>query len=336
MASSSAAEVFSSPEAKVIGGTLLGGVVGGGMVAGAQAGSAASREQDARYAGAIEAAKDHTVETVQSGTSNTTGTSSQTSQTEFASRTPEEQQLLDASIENFGAEGDLVDRFEAGITGRGDVQAGARDTLGSVLSGDAFALTGDEQARINALRDADISASSNAVNALLTERLGEVSADAARRGVRGQAFSQLQGDAIGEAAKSLERATLDANRTAAGHALAMPGQRVGIQANTAGGFADFQDAAIQTAIKNRHDLQDPVAMQALLDERLRGGKTTTSGTTGQTTSTTGNQGVTGAGVTDIMAAQAGTPGETASGTAGAMGALGTMANIAGTVVKAGA
>jgi hypothetical protein len=336
MASSSAAEVFSSPEAKVVGATLLGGVVGGGMVMGAQTGAAAAREQDARYEDAIDQAKNHTVETVQSGTESTTGATNQVSQTEFAPRSPEEQRLLDASISQYGQQAGLVDQYEAGITGRAGTQTAARDTLGGIMSGDAFALTGDEQSRINALRGADISASSNAVNALLTERLGEVSADAARRGVRGQAFSQLQGDAIGEAAKSLERSTFEANRTAAQNALAMPGQRVGIQAQTAGGFADFQDAAMQTAIKNRADLQDPVAMQALLDERLKGGKTSTSGTTSQTSATSGNQGVTGAGVTDIMAAQAGTPGEKAAGTAGAMGALGTMANIAGTVVKAGA
>lgn len=355
MASSSAAEVFSSPEAtNAGGGALIGGAILGptgalmGGAAGAagklvpsqldpfKAGADIAREQDARFDDAFEKAKNLETTVEDTGTSSVTGGTSQTSKTEFAPKSAAEQALLDQSIANFGRQGALVDSAEAAISGRGGIQSSARDTLGGIMSGQAFDLTKGEQARIDRLRQADIDIGSNAINALLTERLGEVSADAARRGVRGQAFSQLQGDALGEAAKSLERRTLDANRNAAEQAIALPGQRAGLQASTAGGLADFQDLATQQAIKNRQDLQDPVALQQMLDERLKGGTTTSSGKTNQTTTQTGKQVSTGQGAVNILAAKAGAPGKEASGMATGMGAIGTLADIAGTVAKVGA
>jgi hypothetical protein len=272
----------------------------------------------------------------QAGSNTVKGTSTQTSGTTFAPASAQEQALRDASLANFERQQALVGQAEQGIDARLGVESGARGTIGNVLGGQAFDLTASEEARINRLRDSDIAASSNAVNALLTQRLGDVSADAARRGIRGQAFSQLQGDAIGEAAQSLERSTLDANRTAAGQALAMPGQRAGIQAQTAGQFADFADAARQQAIVNRQQLQDPVALQQMLDERLRGGTTTGTQTTDQTTTTADTRIGTGEGAAGVLQAGVGLPGQTAGGLAGGIGTLGAVAEGAGAIAKMGA
>lgn len=270
----------------------------------------AQREQDKRFEDALAKAKEHEVTTTESGTQSTTGTSSGVSEKTFAPRSAQEQALLDASINNYQQQQSLVASQEAGIKARGGVQDAARGSLQSILGGGAFDLSPGEQARIDRLRQSNIDIGSNAVNDLLTQRLGEVSADAARRGLRGQAFTQLQGDALGEAAKSLERQTLDANRIASEQAIALPGQRVGIQAGTAGQFADFGDQLTQQAIQNRQSLQDPVALQKMLDERLAGGKTTTSETTGSTTSSSGTSATKGQGYTDILAAKAGAPGQT--------------------------
>jgi hypothetical protein len=356
MASKSASEIFSSPEAGgalsgaasgaatgfMIGGpagALVGAGVGAGLGAfGANQGAKAAKEDRKRADSAFEKAKElqTKVEQTSSNTATTKGTNTQTQSTTFAPRTGEEQALLDSSIANFQKQGALVDSAENDINARLGTQDAARGTLGNVLSGDAFDLTGSEAARIDALRNADISASSDAVNELLTQRLGEVSADAQRRGLRGQAFTQLQGDALSASARELNRATLEANRTAAQNAITLPGQRVGIQAGAAGQFADFADAAKQTAITNRKALQDPVALQQLLDERLRGGTTSSTQSTDQTVSTTGadTRIGTGEGAANVLAAGIDKPSNAAGGMAGALGVLGTAAQVVGAGAQA--
>ncbi len=335
MASSSASEVFSSPEAFVASNPTAARVLDPLDISGLQ-GKAAAEADRKRAEAAAEAAKTAKtqVDTTGTSTQNTTGTTNQTSTKSFAPKSAEEQALLDASISNFGKQGALVDSAEADIANRLGTQGQARDALGNVLSGDAFNLTGSEQARIEALRGADISASSNAVNELLDQRLAQTSADAQRRGLRGQAFTQLQGDATRTAAQELNRATLDANRNAAQNAITLPGQRVGIQAGSAGQFADFADAAKQQAIKNRQDLQDPVAMKALLDERLAGGTTTTAGTTNQTTTGTesGTRVGTGEGAAEAAAVAAGTMDPNAAAIASTREGVGTGAKIIASVV----
>lgn len=347
MAESSAAEVFSSPEAGaaiVVGGPTLAvtaavDAVSGGNGLGSlnpyKVGKQAAEEDQARADAAFEKAKGLQTTTEEKGSTESTTTSNQTQTTTFAPRSAEEQALLDASIANFTQQGALVDDLEARIAGRDPTQDAARSTLASVLGGQAFDLTAGEEARINRLRDADISASRSAVDELLSQRLGETSADAARRGLRGQAFTQLQGDAIGTAARELNMATLDANRTAAANAIAMPGQRAGIQANTAAGFADFADAARQQAIQNREALQDPVALQQLLDERLRGGTTTTSGTNATTGTSTGSGVTTGAGAANVLVAGLDKPSGTAGGLATTLEVLGAVAPVVGSAVGGG-
>lgn len=280
----------------------------------------AAREQQEAAEKALETAKGLQTTTDESGTSTTAGTTSETSQTTFAPKSRQEQELLNASIANYQKQQGLVKQQEAGIKARGGVQTAARGGLQDILGGQAFDLSASEQARIGNLRQANIDASSNAVNALLNERLGELQADAARRGVRGQAYSQLQGDVLGEAAKSLERSSLDANRIAAEQAISMPGQRAQIQAGTAGQFAGFADELQQQAIQNRQALQDPIALQQMRDERLKAGKTQTTGAKSDTTTSAGKSTQTGLGQAEILANMAGLPSETAAQT----GAVGTI------------
>lgn len=339
MAGKSASEVFSSPEAQTLG--VAAGATGlAPTLVPALKGAAgnpqnpfgeAALEDQRRAEEAFKKAQGLQTTVEQAGTNAVKGTTSQTSGTTFAPATKAEQELRDASIANFQKQQGLVNQFEQDITGRLGTQTAARGGLESILGGQAFELTPGEQERINALRSADIAASSNAVNELLDQRLAETQADAARRGIRGQAFTQLQGDAAREAARTLERATLEANRTAASNALALPGQRAGIQASTAGQFADFASAAQQQAIANRQQLQDPVALQQLLEERLRGGTTTSTQTTDQTTSTADKRVGTGEGAANILAAGVGLPGEKSAKIGGALEALGAGAKVIGAI-----
>lgn len=323
MAKTSAKEIFSSPTAQAVGATVLGGPVGGLLAAGGIAGAGAAKEQDERLSSALEQAKNLETTTSRDTSAKVSNVdkSKQVSQTSFDKASKEEKALQDASIKNFQKQQNLVDAGEADIKARSGLQNEARDTLGSVVSGDAFDLTSGENARIDALRNANIAVGANATDKMLNDRLAAISADAARRGVRGQAFSQLQTGALAAGAESLDRNTLEANRIAAEQAIQLPGQRATLQASTAGGLADFSEQARQQAIANRASLQDPVALQQMRDERLAGGKTITQSNNRNTqTNTTSDKSVgTGVGAAEILRDQANAPGPKAAGTAGVLG-----------------
>ena len=225
-----------------------------------------------------QAQADQAIEDIASRDITSDSTTTSTSRTKFDPKSKRESELQQASIDAFNKQRELVASQQEGIRGRAELQTGARDTLGGILGGQAFDLTAGEQARIDNLRGADIAASRGAVDEMLNERLAQLNADAASRGVRGQAFSQLQGSALGASARELNMATQQANVRAAEQAISMPGQRVGVQAQTGGQFAGFADALQQQAIQNQGLLQDPIAMQNLRDERLRAGTTTNTQT----------------------------------------------------------
>ena len=285
-------------------------------------GEAIAAEQDARFDKALASIEGKKLET-DTSTTNTVDTQS-SNQTIFDPKSKVEQGLTDDSIAAYEAQQGLVQNQMAGIDAREGVQGGARDTLGDVFSGDAFNLSNSEEMRINRLRDANIGASSNAVNELLTQRLAEVEADAARRGLRGQAFSQLQGDAIGSAATELNRATLDANQLASQQAISMPGQRVGVQAGAAQGMADFADLLEQQAITNQNLLQDPIALQQARDERLKGGKQVQTNTGSTTVQTSQSSDIDPSG---LLQAKAQAPGKKASKVAANQATAGTGLSI---------
>lgn len=299
---------------------------GAGSVAGTFTGdnaAAAAREQDSRFDKAIEEAKKLEV------TNDVKNTSNQTTQTTFDPRTGVENELLNASINNFNQQQNLASDFESGIRDREGLQSGARDSLGGILSGDAFNVSQGEQARIDALTGAQLSQGESRVNRILDERLGQLNADAAQRGVRGQAFSQLQTGLVSEAADQLTEQQLAANVTGANLALELPGNRVGLQAQTAGGLAAFGDDAKQQAIQNREGLQNINALNQIRDERLKGGKTSTTGSS--TTSSTQK----GGGVANILAAKAGSAGPQAARDAAVGQTVNTAGGIAGAIFGGG-
>jgi hypothetical protein len=271
--------------------------------------------------------------------SSVTDQSSKTS-TSFAKAGKTEEALTKGQLQALESQKKLVADQEKDILAREGVQTQARDALGNVLGGQAFDLSASENERINRLREANIGASRGAVDELLTTRLAELEADAARRGVRGQAYSQLQGDVLGTSARELQQATLQANQLAAQQAIDLPGARAGVQASTAGGLAGFADQLQQQAIENQSILQDPVLKQQLLDERLKAATTSTTGKTSTTgtSQTTGTSATTGQSTTNsqqdvdptaAIMAKAQAPGPKASTVAGNVGGIGVLTDIAG-------
>lgn len=295
--------------------------------------AAAQKEQDERYKDAFEQAQNLQTKTEVDNRSSTdvATTNTSTTGTTFSKAGKTEKELQAASIANFKKQQSLVNDAQAQIKNNQKLENSAQGTVGNILGGDAFNLNASEQQRIDALRDTNIAAGTSSVNKLLDERLAAAQADAARRGIRGQAAAQIQGSALTAATESLDRNTLEANRIAAEQAIALPGQRVQTQAGTATQFADFADQARQQAIQNRADLQDPVALQQLRDERLASGKTTTSGSTTSATDSreVGKSLGQGQGAAEILAAQAGAPGAKAAENAGNQQAFNNALGVGG-------
>jgi len=341
MASSTAEELVTSPGAKTVAGAAggaalgfavggpVGAVVGGLAGAGAVGGAEASKEADRRQREAIEDLKNLETTVKQETSQTTKGGTESVQKTEFTGRSPQEEALLTKSIRNFERQHNLAAQQEAALGGREQLEGQAQAGLGGILGGQAFAVSPEEQARIDALRSSTLDVGQERVNRFLQQNLAGIEADAAARGVRGQAFSQLQTGALESASQALQQQTLEANRLAAEQALQLPGQRVGIQAQTAGQFADFAGMSRERAIQNRQLLQDPIALQQLRDERLRGGTTTQGTTTDQTVTGEDLRTGRGEGAAAAIAALGQSPGATASGLGGLFEGLGAGAKIAG-------
>jgi len=271
--------------------------------------------------------KEHEVKskTDTSSVTDTTGTSSQVSRTTFDPKSALEESLLNGSLENLNKQTQLVEGLEAGIAGREGVQSGARGTLEDVLSGRAYETTDLERGRIDAVRRADLDIGTRQMGGFLDERLAQLQAEAAQRGVRGQAYSQLQGDVVGEAASSLENRILEANRQAAQSEIDMTGRRVSTQAGVAGSFADFKDIATQKAIENREGLRNPDELAAERDERLQGKTVSTDGTSTSRATTKGGSTTSqvGGGYSGAATQFAGMPSSQQSDIATGISAVGT-------------
>lgn len=303
-------------------GALLGGAAGagaGGLSMPSDPFGAKAAQQQRQQA--IEDIKN--LEVTRDVNQDMTTTQEQTSTTELAKKSKTQEELEQSSLDNFLAQQEMVKSLEGDIEGRAALQNAGRGVLGDVASGQAFALSPEEQQRINALRQSEIDVGSQAVNQMLDQRLGELQANLAQRGVRGQAASQLQADTLGEATQSLERRMLAANQNAAQQALSMPGQRVGIQAQVGQGLADFQEQAKQQAITNRNQLQDPALLRALREENLATATKKSTGTTRQSgTVNTVSQGEGAAGAIATLAGGPSVQQENIATGAGAIGAIG--------------
>jgi hypothetical protein len=211
------------------------------------------------------------------GTPDQTTDFSKTSTKSFAPASQQELELQQQSLENFNRQLELLREQEAGQESAQALQAQARGQAGEILGGGAFALTPQEQERIQAVRQATVAQGEADINRLLDERLKQLTAGAAERGVRGQALSQLETGALQSAAEEQGRLARQANITAAEQALQIPQQRISAQQPLLAQGLSFGDQLRQQAIINRQAAQNPFLLQMLNRERLFGGTERMSG-----------------------------------------------------------
>lgn len=189
------------------------------------------------------------------------------------------------SLNAYLAQQNLVNQQQNQLSSDGSafgLQNNSINSINSVLNGDAFNINPQQQAQIDNIRNASIQAGQGDIQDYLDSNLSKISNSAGVRGLRGQAVSQLQGDALGASAKQYGNLVNQANLTAANQALAVPYQQASLQANTANSNSNYANNIQQQAINNQQMLQNPTLLNYYQNERL--------GAAGQTTSTPGSLG----------------------------------------------
>lgn len=197
-----------------------------------------------------------------------------TSQTTFAPKSSREQQLLNQSRKQYEQGVKLAGQYEGEIGQYDPLQQAAIQQQLGLLSGEAFGLTPQEMEQLNMLRSSMVQQGSADVNKMLDERLRQSLSHAAGRGLRGQALAEIQGRVIDSGAEELGRIQNQANQFYAQQAINTPLNRINAQAGAANTGLNIQQILQQQAIQNRNALQNPFALQAMMEERMRSGVTT--------------------------------------------------------------
>lgn len=197
-------------------------------------------------------------------------------QTTFDPKTKQEESLLTKSINQFNLGRKLETDFEKELANYDPIQQAAIKQQIGLLTGQAFNLTPQEQMQLGNLRQSMVAQGSADINKLLDERMKQTLSNAGTRGLRGQALAELQGRNIDTAAEEMGRLQNQANQIYAQQAMQLPFQRLQAQAGAANTGLTLQQQLQQQAINNRMQSQNPFALQMMMDERLRGGKTTSN------------------------------------------------------------
>lgn len=203
------------------------------------------------------------------------GGSEQTTTRNVAPPSQRERDLQEQSFQNYLQQLQLAQQQEAGIQGGAGLQEAARGGIESILNGQSFAATPEEEARINQYRQALVDQGAFDVQNLINQNVQRLTASAADRGVRGQALSELQSQGINSGAQQLGSIVRQANVTAAQQLMDNPYRRAQLQGSLANQNANFMENLRQQAIQNRQQLQNPALMQTLQNERLAAAGSTT-------------------------------------------------------------
>ena len=209
-----------------------------------------------------------------------TPSQTQTQTTSIQGPGAQEQQLQSQSLANYMQQQNLAKGLEGQIGATQSFQDLARQGAQGLIGGEAFALSPEEQARIQSMRDALIQQGTANVGFQTQQGLQQAVGSAAGRGLRGQALGSLQARVLESQQRNVADIANQANTLAAQQALQMPMQRVGLQQGMIGQGMTLADQLRQQAIQNREALQNPVLMNALQRDRLAN-TTTTQVTPGQ-------------------------------------------------------
>lgn len=217
-------------------------------------------------------------------------TSDNTSQLQLAGKTQQQQQLEQASLADYLRGQGLLDQQESGLQDAQQYSDQAQAFNQALLSGQNMGPNPQEMQQIAAMRQAQVDMGSADVNKLLDQRLLDLNADAGQRGLRGQAYSELQGQAVRGAADSLTGITNQANLVAAQQTMTLPQQRLQFQQQAAQSGLTFADALRQQAIQNRQTYQNPALLNMMQNERVQSGVTKSSSNTTGNNTTPGQKG----------------------------------------------
>jgi len=198
------------------------------------------------------------------------GTPDQVQKNVIAPAGQQEQQLQQQSLQNYTQAQNLASGLEGQVGGAQSFQDQARQAAGGILSGQAFNVTPEEQARIQSLRDALYSQGSQDIGYNEQQGLQSVLSSAGGRGLRGQALGSLQGQVLDSGTRARTSVANQANTTAAQAYLAAPTQRINAQQGVIGQGLSLADQLRQKAIDNRSALQNPALMNYLQQERIAG------------------------------------------------------------------
>lgn len=194
-------------------------------------------------------------------------------------KTRQQMALEDQSRQQYNQQRSLADQFEKGIMGSQNLQDLSREQIQGIISGQSLNATPEELARINQIRQAQVDIGQADVNKLLDDRLAGLSKSAGVRGLRGQAYSQLQTDSLRAAAEQLGQQSRAANLQAAQQAFQAPTQRIQTQSPFLQNTMSLADQMRIQAQSNRQALQNPALLGILSNERMAQ-KTQTSGSGG--------------------------------------------------------
>lgn len=203
-----------------------------------------------------------------------TPTQTQTTKNNIAPAGAQEAALQAQSLQNYNQAQQLAGGLEGGIGAAQSYQDMARQAGQNVLSGQAFNVTPEEQARIQGLRDALIQQGTQDVGFNTQQGLQKVAGSAAGRGLRGQALSSMQGQVLQNQQRVVGDVSNQANTMAAQQYINAPQQRIAAQQGFIQQGMSLADQLRQQAIQNRSALQDPALMGYLSRERLEGASRT--------------------------------------------------------------
>lgn len=194
--------------------------------------------------------------------------------TEFADMSPEERALFDQSQLQYQEAVNAQNALDRRISQLGGLQGQATDAYGNIISGNAFQANPQEIQMLDQIRRQSLMQTEADLGRFMEQGLQRIDQSAGARGLRGQAVGALQGNLMQDAMRNYQSAANQAELLRSQAQLNLPYQRVAAQAPFLQQGFGYADALRQQALDNRMQLQNPLALQMLRQERMSEGVTT--------------------------------------------------------------
>lgn len=197
-----------------------------------------------------------------------------TQTTQLPGATEEERDLQRRSLEQYLAQLEQANRQEQQMQQLDPLRQQALQGYQDILSGQALQASPLDLQNIENIRRAQVQLGTQDIQSQLGDLLGQTANSAGLRNLRGQAFAELQGQNMEQAARQVGNVVNTAGLQAAQATQAAPYQRLQAQSPFLQQGLSYQDQLRQQAFANRQALQSPALMDSLLRERLASASTT--------------------------------------------------------------